>query len=79
MTASQCRVENHIEIEPQRLNAFLYICFDFDETKFKNCKLYGELRPVLKHNFKEQKEFSDCAENRTVDLTCSYTTSETFN
>ena len=54
MTASQCRVENHVEIEPQRLNAFLYICFDFDETKFKNCKLYGELRPVLKHNFKEQ-------------------------
>ena len=28
--------------------------FGFDKTKVTNGKLYGELRPVLKYNFKEQ-------------------------
>ena len=31
---------------------FIHICFGFDETKLTNEKFYGELRPVLKYNFK---------------------------
>ena len=31
---------------------FMHICFGFDETKLTKGKLYGELRAVLKYNFK---------------------------
>ena len=36
------------------MNFFINICFGFEETKLTKGKLYGELQPVLKYNFKEQ-------------------------
>ena len=35
-------------------DSFKDLCFGFEETKLTQGKLYGELRPVLKYNFKEQ-------------------------
>ena len=32
----------------------IHICFGFNETKLTKGKLYGELRPVVKWNFKER-------------------------
>ena len=40
------------------------LCFGFEETKLAKGKLCGELRSVLKYNFKDSKnetEFSDFA------------------
>ena len=34
---------------------FIDICFGFEKTKLTKGKLYGELRPVLKHNLNEQE------------------------
>ena len=53
MAASNCRMANHIEMRPQRF-AVLDLSFGFEETELTKGKLYGELRPVLKYNFKEQ-------------------------
>ena len=34
---------------------FIHICFGFEKTKLTKGKIYGELWPLLKYNFKEGK------------------------
>ena len=41
-------------------NLFIPICFGFDETKLTKGKLYREIPPVPKYNFKER--FFECAD-----------------